>query len=109
MESGLRQVGRKEGRITGAVRLMGRWVDFLVIGRHRLNSLRVTEDMGTEYTDKKTNKAYLKLTFSFTPDDVTCSGKSLHDSRNAWTVLPPLHSGEAPAPDTDQLGNQPPA
>jgi hypothetical protein len=73
-----------------AIRLKGRWVDFLVIGRDRLNTLRLEKDVGSEDTDKNTGKAYLKLTFSFDKDTVTCGGENFHDYRNAWTLLPPL-------------------
>jgi hypothetical protein len=73
-----------------AIRLKGKWMAFLVIERSRLNGLRIERDVGTEYEDKRTNKRYLKLTFSFTTDNVTSSGESFQEYRDAWTSLPPL-------------------
>jgi hypothetical protein len=79
-----------------AVRLKGQWAAFLVIERTRLNALRVEKDVGTEYEDKRTRKTYLKLTFSFTRDGVTCSGEDFQEYRNAWVKLPPLRPRTVP-------------
>jgi hypothetical protein len=73
-----------------AIRLKGKWMAFIIIERDRLNALRTDKDIGSEYEDKRTKKLYLKLTFSFTPDTVTCSGEDFQDYRNAWSSLPPL-------------------
>jgi hypothetical protein len=78
------------------IRLKRTWTAFIVIERDRLNALRVEKDIGTEYEDKRTKKRFLKLTFSFTTDTVTCSGESFQEHRNAWTSLPPLHPEELP-------------
>jgi hypothetical protein len=93
-----------------AMRLKGRWVDFIIIGRDRLNTLRLEKDVGTMYTDNRTNKAHLKLTFSFTTDNVTCSGESFTNHRNAWTTLPPLQPAEGQvAAVGDEAGGRPQA
>jgi hypothetical protein len=73
-----------------AMRLKGKWADFLIVERNHLNALRVAKDIGTEYEDKRTCKLYLKLTFSFSAADVVCSGESFQEHRNAWKNLPPL-------------------
>jgi hypothetical protein len=78
-----------------AMRLKERWEDFIIIRRDRLNTLRLEKDIGSEYTDKKTGKEYLKLTFLFSKDDLTCSGESFREYRNAWTLLPPLRPAAA--------------
>ncbi len=75
-----------------AIRTKRRWAAFLVIERKQLDDLRIGRGIGTEYEDKRTNKKYLKLTFSFTPDTVTCGGVSVQEYRNAWNNLPPLKS-----------------
>jgi hypothetical protein len=80
-----------------AMRLGKRWADFLVIRRSRLNALRLEKDLGTRYTDPKAHKAYLKFTFSFSTDGVTCGGESFQPYRNAWTSLPPLRPVGDPA------------
>jgi len=80
-----------------AIRLTGKWVAFVVIERDRLNTLRVEKDIGTEYENKTTKKTYLKLTFSFTTDNVTCSGESFQEYRDAWNSLPPLKPKEVQA------------
>jgi hypothetical protein len=85
-----------------AMRVKGRWADFLLIGRERLNSLRLEKDLGTKYTDKRTGKAFLKLLFSFSRQDVRCGGESLQDYRNAWSILPPLSPSDAAADVPDQ-------
>jgi hypothetical protein len=68
----------------------GRFVDFVVISRARLDDLRLNEDVGLEREDEKTGLQYLKLAFSFSKETVTCDGKDFGDYRNAWTTLPPL-------------------
>jgi hypothetical protein len=73
-----------------AIRLQGKWTAFLIIERNRLNALRVEKDIGTEYEHPRTKKRYLKLTFSFSRDNVMCSGESFQQYRNAWNSLPPL-------------------
>jgi hypothetical protein len=82
-----------------AIRRNGQWTDFLIISRFRLKRLRLRRGIGSAYTDQKTRRAYLKLTFSFREGDVTCSGESFRDCRNAWESLPPLRpSGEQTGP-----------
>lgn len=77
-----------------AMRVKGRWADFIIIGRDSLNAVRVAKHIGNEYTDKKTDKQHLKLTFLFSKDEVTCSGESFQEYRNAWTILPPVRADE---------------
>ncbi len=92
-----------------AIRLRRRWTDFIVISRGQLNTLRLN-DVGAEYLDKSDGKRYLKLTFSFRTNSVTCSKQSFQGYRNAWHLLPPLapHEiaggipAEEAAPDTGQ-------
>ncbi len=96
-----------------AMRVHERWADFLIIRRGRLNALRLEKDVGSAYTDKKTGKEYLKLTFLFTRDDVTCSGESFKEYRNAWTTLPPLRpaapeGGPLPADGPGEPAQPPP-
>jgi hypothetical protein len=73
-----------------AIRFQEQWVDFVVISREHLNDLRVNQDVGLEYSDENTGKRFLRLTLSFTKDNVACSGKSFQRYRNAWELLPPL-------------------
>jgi hypothetical protein len=82
-----------------AMRLRGRWADFIIISRDVLRALRVAQDVGSEYTGTD-GKAFLKLRFQFRPDGVTCSGTSFQAYRNAWEMLPPLRGtpGEASPP-----------
>lgn len=84
-----------------AMRVKGRWADFIIIARKALNSLRVAKVIGNKYTDKKTNKQYLKLTFLFSKNEVTCSGESFQEYRNAWTILPPLREDEPEEASSD--------
>ncbi len=81
-----------------AMRVKARWEDFVIIRRDRLNALYLEKGIGSEYTDKKTSKEHLKLTFLFGKDEVMCSGESFKEYRNAWTILPPLR----PAGNRDQ-------
>jgi hypothetical protein len=75
-----------------AMRLGGRWADFIVSSRERLGALR--QGIGTEYIDTRTRKRFLKLKFSFAKEDVRCGGQSFQEYRNAWQSLPALR----PAP-----------
>lgn len=68
-----------------AVRLEGPYVDFLVIGRPRLNDWwNGPQQFGTE--DGQNN---LVLTVQFR-ERVICGEVDLTESRNAWDILPPL-------------------
>jgi len=68
-----------------AVRLDGRWVDFLVISRETLNDFWNGEHrFGTD------DSGTLKITVQFRPDRVTCGEVDLTGFRNAWDQLPPL-------------------
>jgi hypothetical protein len=75
--------------------LEGRCVDFVVISRERLNDLRLTKDLGSEYVDEATGIPYLKLAFSLSTETMKCGGEDFDDYRNAWTSLPPLAGREA--------------
>jgi len=77
-----------------ALRVRGKWADFIVIRRNRLNKLHMAKEIGNEYTDKKTGKKYLKLTFSVGTDYMICGGESFQDYRNAWFILPPLSAAD---------------
>jgi hypothetical protein len=66
----------------------GRWADFIVISRSRLQS---SYNGKTKFGhDNKTNDD-LELTIEFRTD-VQCSGQDLTNCRNGWTSLPPLES-----------------
>jgi hypothetical protein len=68
-----------------AIRLEGQYVDFLVIGRSRLNDYwNGPGQFGTP--DRKGN---LVLTVQFR-DTVLCGEVDLSEFRNAWHLLPPL-------------------
>lgn len=71
------------------IRLSKHWTDAIVIRRAALQELRLAKKLGSVYQDA--GKSHVKLDLKFTPDDVTCSGESLKEYRNAWTNLPPLH------------------
>jgi hypothetical protein len=87
-----------------AVRLKGRWADFLIIERDRLKTLRAEKTLGTVYATQD-GKAHLKLDFTFAEGTVTCGRESLQDYRNAWSILPPLKprgsEAGAPPPEPD--------
>ncbi len=66
-----------------AVRLGERWSDFLIIPRAQLHRMSAAE---TGYLNSRAGE--LQLYFSFSPDEVTCSGQSWQRYRNAWQTIP---------------------
>jgi hypothetical protein len=83
------------------VRHLGRWLDFVVIRRTTLQQIRA--DFGVGSTFKKKEKEYLKLTLSFTANDVRNKEASFQKYRNAWEPWPP------PQPQPEQEGALPDA
>ncbi len=73
----------------------GRYRDFIVISRQRLDDLRLNKDVGSEHVDERTGTQCLKLTFSLSEETVTCGREEFNDYRNAWQSLPPLAITEA--------------
>lgn len=71
----------------------GKWEDFLIVSRGRLQSYYTSQKFGSF---NKENNA-LEITVEFRAA-VVCSGQSLSDCRNAWHSLPPLR----PAADLEQ-------
>ena len=69
-----------------AVLREGKWVDFLVVGRARLQSYYYR---GNEFGSLNTVNDDLEITLEFR-SKVECSGQELTDCRNAWHTLPPL-------------------
>jgi hypothetical protein len=63
-----------------------RWVDFLVVGRARLQSYY---NGPTRFGSLNNANGELELTVEFRPK-VECSGQDLTDCLNAWESLPPL-------------------
>ncbi len=86
----MRQLERTDGLplyYALAVRLEGRWADFLVIGREQLDNLwNGPQRFGTE--NHRTGD--LALTVQFRPGNVRCGEVDLTPYRNAWDQLPPL-------------------
>jgi hypothetical protein len=62
----------------------GRYADFIVISRGRLDELRLTKAVGSEFVDENTGKEYLRLAFSLSRERVTCGGEDFGKYRNAW-------------------------
>jgi len=83
--------------------LNGKWLDFIIISRERLDYLRFNKDVGREQIDAATGKEYLKLTFSVSKRDVTCDGVEFNDYRDAWKNLPSV----VPAPDAGPAAGSP--
>lgn len=78
-----------------AVQRDGKWMDFLIVSRARLQSYyNGTNKFGS--FDKANDE--VKLTVEFRTK-VECSEQDLTDCRNAWTALPPLQ----PPPDQPTL------
>lgn len=71
----------------------GRWSDFLVISRARLQSLLDSPD---RFGSLNSANDAIELTVEFRTA-VTCSGRVLTDCRNAWASLPPLHPATPPS------------
>jgi hypothetical protein len=78
------------------VRLLGRWVDFLIIARAVLNDLRRSEGVG--YENERAGE--LQLYFSLGPDRMTCSQFDMQPYRNAWGLLPVLQSSTGSAAES---------
>jgi hypothetical protein len=76
-----------------AVRQGDAYVDFLVIGRARLNDYW----NGTQAFGTVTRKRELMLTVQFR-DRVLCGDVDLTEHRNAWSLLPPLQPLPAVGP-----------
>jgi hypothetical protein len=68
---------------TFAIRHGERWVDFVIISRRELNTLRRG---GLGYENARAGE--LQLYLSFGPESLTCSGRDLSPHRNAWGQLP---------------------
>ena len=79
---------------TLAVLREGKWVDFLVVSRARLQSC-YNGKMKFGYFNKTNDNLELAVEFRA---KVECSGQDLTDCRNAWKSLPPLQ----PTPDLEQ-------
>lgn len=89
-----------------AVRLEGKWVDFIVVGRTRLQDYRMPNpNFGT--LDKANQNLFLRI--QFRPAGVTCSNVDLTPHRNAWNDLPPLQLPVAIAPPPPHAGAAAPA
>jgi hypothetical protein len=69
-----------------AVRLKGKWVDFLVLGRSQLQQMW---DSPQPFGSENATTGDLEITVEFR-QEVTCSGRNLTAYRNAWDQLPPL-------------------
>lgn len=77
-----------------AVQRDGKWVDFLVVSRSKLQTFYYGE---TRFGSHKKKNDELAITVEFRAE-VECSGQKLTDCRNAWQSLPPLQ----PTPDIEQ-------
>ena len=72
-----------------AVRLGGRWADFLLISRPQLNDCWNGEQpFGTE----NQRSGNLVLTVQFRPEKVLCGNVDLTAYRQAWDTLPPFRT-----------------
>jgi hypothetical protein len=71
-----------------AVLREGKWVDFLIVSRAKLQTLYGGK---TKFGSYKKKKDELAITLAFRAD-VECGGQKLTECRNAWTSLPPLQS-----------------
>lgn len=65
----------------------GRYADFMVISRSRLDELRLNNELGPEEWAADTGVPSLKLKFCFSPGAVVCGGVDLTAYRNAWRTL----------------------
>lgn len=92
MKQFLRQDDRPPLYYALAVLRDGRWVDFLVVRRARLQAYFNGKTKFGSFS--KTNDD-LEITVEFR-EKVECSGQELTDCRNAWNSLPPLHAAAGP-------------
>ncbi|HVC95841.1 MAG TPA: hypothetical protein VND64_19275 [Pirellulales bacterium] len=89
-----------------AVLREGRWVDFLVVSRARLQSYHNSKNKFGSF-DRINDD--LKITVEFRAK-VECSGQDLTDCRNAWDSLPPLQPpADLGQPPQDEQGTSAPA
>lgn len=70
-------------------RIEGRCPEFIIIGRARLDELRLSNDLGTEHEDG-TGAQFLTLNFELGLDAVNCGGQPFDQFRHAWGSLPVL-------------------
>lgn len=79
----------------------GKWGDFLVVSRARLQSYS-NEKGKTQFGSFNRKQDELGITVEFR-DEVECSERDLTDCRNAWKSLPPLQPPLQPPPDPEQV------